>query len=289
MKFISKSIIYFFMLALTLVLTACGGGGGGGGGGSAPVAAAIDADNAEALSVAGLDATQEALVSQNANPFGVSISPDPATTAVSQAVANVVKQQMTLSGVVILNGDCGGTVDVPDPNALSGTMTFNDFCVFGGSLGNMVMNGSVTYSINDPMLSLTYSNFTVTFGGETITLSMSVTVNMNTGEVTWSSSFVGSDGASLTYSNFEISGDPSTGITVMSGRVTYSGVGYVDIYTTSPVVVGSCVNNRPMSGTIVAEGSNGTSASITFDTCTTYTWCYDLNDGAGQQCDAGTW
>ncbi|MGD8572940.1 MAG: hypothetical protein PVH98_10815 [Gammaproteobacteria bacterium] len=284
-----KFVWGFLILTALLVLTACGGSSGGGGGGAAPTPAAINADNAEELSIAATDAAYEATINQNANPFGISTAPDSTTVAVSQVTTGILEQLRSPVGVTVA-GDCGGNFVAPDnPNATSGVITFNNYCTFVPDFGNMIMDGDVRFSYRSPIISLTYTNFTVTFGGETQTLSMSVTINEQTGEISYTSNFVGSGGAQLTVSNFEISGTPSSGITITSGRVTHSEFGYVDISTTSPVVLTGCDNDRPMSGTIVAEGSNGASASITFEGCDSYTWCYDLADGSGPQCGIGTW
>ncbi|WP_455376749.1 hypothetical protein [Kaarinaea lacus] len=291
MKIMSRLFLNLFILVVALGLTACGGGGGGGGQ-SAPTPATITADNAESLAVAASESTKEAVVSQNANPYAVSISPDPTTTAVSRKIAELIRLNMSATGLVLFSGDCvpnPGTVEIADPNSTTGSVEFNNYCINVPGYGEMVMNGSVSYSFNDPYLYLTYSNFTVSFGGNVETIDMSVTINMNTFEVSWSSSFVSSDGATVSYADFDISGDPATGVSIFSGRVTYSGVGYFDVYTESPVVLSGCANGRPMSGTIVAEGSSGTLASITFDSCDSYTWCYDLNNNAGLICETGMW
>lgn len=288
MKTFFKPLLGFLLLGAVFGLVACSSGGDST---PAPQAVAIDDTNAEALSVASADAAYQASVVNDANPFAVSAAPpDDLTVAVSRVIGDRYRPRLSVSGEILMNGDCGGNIDVPNPNATSGTMTFNDFCTFVPGYGNMVMDGSVTYSFRDPMLSLTYNNMTVSFGGETQTLNMSVTVNLNTGEVvSSSSSFPGSDGSTLTISNFDISGTPSSGIYINSGRVTHPSFGYIDISTTSPLVWGSCTNDRPMSGTIVAQGSNGTSASITFNSCSDFTWCYDLGDGSGPQCASGSW
>jgi len=255
-----------------------------------PQGAAISDSNAEALSIAATDATYEASVNDAANPFGVAKSVDSTTVTVSQQVANIFKLQRSPAGAVYLTGDCGGNVEGPDnQNATSGILTFNSYCTNVPGYGNMIMDGNVSFSFRDPILNLNYNNFQVSFGGQTETLNMSMTVNLNTGEASWSSSFTGTGGEQLTISNFDMSGTPSSGININSGRVTHPSFGFIDIRTTSPVVLTGCDNNRPMSGTIVAEGGGVTSASITFNGCNSYTWCYDLGDGSGPQCNNGTW
>jgi len=288
MKHIAGQLLNFSLLTLLLSLVACGGGGGGGGGGSAPTAAKITAENAQSLSVAALDAAERAAAEGGLGNIlgGGVVEPNQTVTAISQTIAQLFKQHLTVSAAVIA-GDCGGTINIPETS--SGTIVFNDYCVTVPGYGEMIMNGSVSYSYSDPVITLTYNNFTVSYGGETYTINMSATVNINTGEVSWTSSFTGSDGTTLTYSEFDVSGDPSTGITVNYGRVTYGDAGFVEISTEQPIVFSGCTNGRPMSGSIVAEGSNGTMASITFNDCNSYTWCYDLNDGAAPTCNTGMW
>ncbi|HEY5604116.1 MAG TPA: hypothetical protein VIM41_13500 [Gammaproteobacteria bacterium] len=275
------------VLALVVGLSACSSGDESP---PPPQSAAISATNAQALSIAATDASIEASVNQAANPFGVSIAVDSTTVAVSQQIANMFQQQRSPIGAVVLTGDCGGSVEGPDDQtATSGVMSFNNYCTNVPGYGNMTMNGNVAFSFRDPVLSLNYNNVQVSFGGQTETLNMSLTVNLDTGDVSWSSSFAGTGGQQLTISNFEITGTPSSGINIISGRVTHPSFGYIDITTSSPVVLTGCENNRPMSGTIVAQGSGGTSASITFNGCNSYTWCYDLGNGSGPQCNSGTW
>ena len=289
MKNFTKSLFNLLFLVVTFSLVACGGGGGGGGGNTAPTAATITADNAESLAIAASESTQEAVVNESAQgalPFSVPDSSNDLEAAVSRKIAQLYLQQLSATGLII-TGDCGGSINIPE--TATGTITFNGYCTPVPGYGNMIMNGSVTYSYNDPYVSLTYSNFTVSFGGETQTINMSMTVNINTGEITYNSSFVSSSGVTLSYTNFEFTGNAQTGVTVTSGQVTYSGIGYFNVYTESPVVLSGCSNGRPMSGIIVAEGSNSTMASITFDGCDSYTLCYDLNDGAGLICDTGMW
>jgi len=287
MKTFFRPLLSFLLLGAVFGLVACSSGGDS----PAPQAVAIDDSNAEALGIAATDAAYQASVVNDANPFAVStVPPDDLTVTVSRIIGDKYRPRIAVSGEILMYGDCGGDIDVPNPNATSGTMTFNDFCVSVPGYGDMVMDGTVTYSFRDPLLSLTYNNMSVSFGGETQTLNMSVTVNLDTFEVvSSSSSFPGSDGSTLTISNFDISGTPSSGVYINSGRVTHPSFGYFDISTTSPVVLTGCTNDRPMSGTIVAQGSNGTSASITFNGCNDYTWCYDLGDGSGPQCSSGTW
>lgn len=256
----------------------------------APQGAAINDGNGEALTIAATDATYEATVTSAANPLGVATSENSTAITVSQQVANIFKQRRSPAGAVYFTGDCGGTVEGPDnENATSGVLSFNSYCTNVPGYGNMIMDGDVSFSFSDPIVYLTYRNFQVTFGGQTETLNMSMQVNINTGEASWSSNFTGTGGDQLTISNFEITGTPSSGITVVSGRVTHPSFGFIDISTTSPVVLTGCDNNRPMSGTIVADGGGNTSASITFNGCNSYTWCYDLGDGSGPQCTNGTW
>jgi len=285
MKTIVKAGFIFSLLGFLLV--ACSSGGDST---PPPQAVAFSDSNAEALGIAATDAAYQATIVKNVNPLAVSMSPDALTITVTQIIGELYRPRLTPGGVVIATGDCGGNVDAPDSDASTGTLTFNEFCVFVPGYGNMVVDGNVSFSLRDPILSLTYSNVSVSFGGETHTLNMSVTINLDTFEVlSSSSSFPGSDGSQLTISNFDITGTPSSGININSGRVTHPGFGYIDISTTSPVVLTGCTNNRPMSGTIVAQGSNGTSASITFNGCNDYTWCYDLGDGSGPQCATGSW
>ncbi|WP_455219658.1 hypothetical protein, partial [Kaarinaea lacus] len=176
MKTIFKPLPGFLLLGTLFSLVACSSGGGS----SAPQAVAINDSNAEPLSIAATDSAYQATVVQNANPLAVSTALDDLTVTVTQIIGNVYQPRLTPNGVIVATGDCGGNVDMPDPNANSGTMTFNNFCVSVPGYGNMVMDGSVTYSFRDPILSVTYNDMSVTFGGETQTLNMSVSINMDT-------------------------------------------------------------------------------------------------------------
>jgi hypothetical protein len=265
--------------------------------------AAITPSNSETISITATEGATQAVSEHTANesnPFSFGfvssgLSNEDLNYTVAQIINSVHAQTNNLAvavtiGASDLAGDpyyCGGTITVPDnANATSGKLTFKNFCY--DFLGPITMNGSITFSKTATQLTVNYKNFTASFERESFTINSSVICGLNNNVVTTcsiSSSYVGSDGLTYRIDDFTISGDPTFGFDV-SATFYHPTHGSVGIATTSPIML-ECTGPQPSSGAIAITGSSGTSASITFDSCTSYTYCYDL--GSGPTCNTGTW
>jgi hypothetical protein len=82
-----------------------------------------------------------------------------------------------------------------------------------------------------------------------------------------------------------VSGNPETGITISSGRIYHPEQGYVDISTDAPLVYAGCDNGKPSSGTLVLQGSGGSTADVIYNSCTEYQVCVNGN----ATCQTYTW
>ena len=284
----------FIILLATMLVTACGGGGGGGS--SAPTysglttPAAITVTNAEALSEKSLEGVDEA-VAQNAaneaNPFGISISQTSSNT--NQLIINTARQAASTSqslgslpaGITVTAAQlgypfCGGSVSVPDnwqySTYLNGTMILNNLCINDPYFGIVTMNGSVIFTENATQFTLQYVNLTINDGSTTETINM--TVSCTSSDCSISTDYVGSDGSTYRIANLDITGSGS-------GPYTFSATFYHPDYG-SVTVTGSgiylnCPDGSISAGTLNLSGASGSSASVLFTGCNTYsgTW----NDG----------
>lgn len=299
--------ILALILSAPLFLSGCGGGGGNGGGlsytGNTSVAA-ISADNIQKIAKTATEGATQSIseyTASESNPFSLAIissnfPSNEINTTVSQIIKKVQDQGSNLVTAITIDasdfvGDpyyCGGSMTLPDnPSATSGSMTFNNFCY--DFVGQMTMNGSITFSETATTLSVSYVNFTVTFEGQSFTINSSMSCTLD--EFGWpitctiSSYFTGSDGSVYRIDNFSVYGDSISGFDV-DATVFDPTYGSVTITTTSPILFG-CSGPQPSSGAISFAGSGGTSGSIIFDSCTSYTYTYDL--GAGPVSNTGTW
>jgi hypothetical protein len=290
------------IIGTALTLTGCGGGGSSSSGGSASVsysgstsAAVIDQNNASTISVASGVAVQKAANSLNAS-FGVSIS----TTSSSQLSANDANQTVTNALVnygalnmpagVTQTGACGGSVSstTAPPSSgsgpWSGTATFSNYCISGGSSGNTIMNGTVVFNFGDmstPSVNSTlqFSNYSIQMSGHTYTLD-SVTVTCGSSSCDYERDYLDSDGSIYRTANVSITGDGST--TPYNGSMTFydPNDGHV-LVTVSGITYGQC-GNYPDGGSITIQGSSGGAATINFyppSPCT-YSGTYNLAGGA---------
>lgn len=325
MKYPLKKFTFSALLAGMLIVTGCGGGDDGGGsvltytGNTAP--AAVSAANAEELGASAADATTETIQNGeigDAIPIGVAVTAD-APESIRQQVNRSVKyiwddlkqDSVSAAGVIYTSDQlndlasqqegqtvdwfCGGSMDIPsNPNATSGTMTFYDLCFDLGEPGTspIIMNGSVSfvYSQNGDSWSetTTYSGFTVTMNGETYTLSGTETCTGNnaTFEYSCADLYTGADGQTYQIADSSYYGDPQNGY-YFDATFYHPSYGAVEISTTSSITF-NCGNRIPDSGSISFIGTGGSSGTVTFNDCTSYTVTY--NDGAGNTGTIdGTW
>jgi hypothetical protein len=163
----------------------------------------------------------------------------------------------------------------------SGSMTFNNLCFDMGYLGtgetgDMVINGSMSISVSGTTETVTYSNLSVTSGGETYTFSGTEVCDTVTFEC--STLFEGSDGQTYMAADVNVSGDDVSGYSV-SATLSDPTYGVMTVTTTTPIIFNSCPGGVPESGVVSFSSTNGSSGAVTFIDCANYSVAW--NDGAG--------
>jgi hypothetical protein len=237
---------------------------------AAPTNASIDSSNAEDLATAGTEAVKQAVNNDSVPTFGF------ARLGKVDPLKQLSAQVVTTPMATLIEGVCdSGTFDVTSSET-SGSYTY-DNCDIGG----IIFDGSATYTSstanNVTTFTISYSNFTITYGGEaeSVDLTMTCTIDSNAGTVscTYDSEALGIDGRTYTVTDIEVSGDDITGWTV-SATVVDPDHGEVTITTSVAVNFGSCTNGQPESGSItVSDGTN--EMSVTYNDCTSFTVDFD--------------
>lgn len=266
-----RSVAVASMIGVCVALTACGGGGGGSssggsGGGTNSSQATVDDNNARTLSEASAEGAKKAVAQSNAPRQVEQQTPEQRAQQLVQDLLNASGNGAKQTGArTTISGDCGGSATVTGGSSGS-TITYNNFCS-----GGVVANGTAVVSFSSSgAYTITYSNFTVTYGGETYTLNMIVSCDSQ-GNCTYSEDFTGSDGRSYRVEGSTVSGNSSSGYNI-SATVYDPDYGYIEITATN---VTFCSNGNPGTGSITFTGSGGTSASVTFDSCSSYTVTVD--------------
>jgi len=303
-----KSIVSGFSAVLVVLLAGCGGSSSnddgtnnsGGGivysGSTAP--AAVSGSNAENLGVGTTDAISQAIDSDSADisgiPFSVSIieSSDIGQQILAKSLELVATQQfgnlpvgVTIGGegFSMEQGYCGGSMTIPDSWAsdeglsgdsafeISGTITFNNLCLDLGSagFGAMTINGAITISAGGVR---TYNNLTARFADGTSIICDGV-------DCSASAVFSGADGATYSVADVVVTGDSIMGYSV-DASYCHGTYGCLTISTDSPIIF-SCENGRLASGSISFSSTDGSSGTITFNDCNSYTIAFaTITDGS---------
>ena len=289
-----KLLSLFFVGALSItVIVGCGGGGGGGG---VPAGitytgvttqALIDENNAVDIvleTYEGVDTTSElnvlGAVSENSssvrNPLFFDIS------AYFQSVIHEIEssagQNSEYMGAVrtesdTINGSCGGSFSYnltgdDQTGNFSGALTFNNFCE-QGSKANGSMNLSANINLNTGefnYLEMTFTNFTMTSGQESISMNGRIDFNLQSSPITMTFSFIYKDNnlnKTYKYENFAYEYTEGFGFVDMtfSGRFYHHDYGYVDIVTESPLRINGS-DFYPSSGSVIFTGDSGTKARL---------------------------
>jgi len=270
-------------------------------------AASIDTINAEEIATTTTESLSEIISSttaNNANPFAISMTSgqSPLSEQIVNIIYGVVQNATLPVGITLGNTDlmslvpgyCGGTITVPDDfvgstSSFSGSMTFNDLCLDEGN-GQVTVSGTVTFVGDTTSITITYTDFSVSTGGVTEIVNVAFScAGIDTPSPTCSLStiYFGSDGQTFQVSNFVITTDASNSY-VIGGTFFHPAHGSVDFLTITPVTFNCPAGQaQPDSGELTFTGSGSTSGRIVFDSCTSYTWCFD--EGAGETCNTGTW
>jgi hypothetical protein len=228
--------------------------------------ATVDDDNAKTLSEAATYGSIQAVDQQNApTPFSAEETPK---EAVQGVINEMLRDQYGVATRDVktdttINGDCGGSATFSNATQTGGTIIYNNYCTSG-----MVMSGRVDYTIpSGGGYTFNYSNFTVSYGGESYSFNMTVSCDAQY-NCSYSEDFTGSDGRTYRVEDSSVSGTNASGYNV-SATVYDEDYGYIDISASG--LTFNCSNGFPGTGTISITGGGGSSASVTFNSCTSYT------------------
>lgn len=256
------------------MLVGCGGSGGGGA--STASAADITSDNVNDLSMAATEAAKSASESDTPDvnlPFKSS-----ADSSVTNKLQSLPSQVTGISDAEINALVCpgGGSVNITGlDNINENTTSVNFDMSFSGcndSYGTIIQSGSVSYSgdINGNF-TMTYSNLVVTYAGQTETLNGSMSCNSN-GSCSENLSYSGEfTGRTYQTENMQVTGDAYSGYNV-SGSVTDPQHGVIEIDASG--LTFNCPGGQPGTGQITIT-SGGESASVSFDSCASFTVTYN--------------
>jgi len=202
--------------------------------------------------------------------------------------------------VSTIDGTCAvnpGTITFPaglaEIGTINGTLTFNSFCLAGGTLtGDVIFDGDADFEIiydNTSMitkLDLLFTNITLTEGGYTIANSGAITLEGSQLITAITMDYVGSDGRQYQATNLDKTGTYVNGYSIGDGSaISDPDYGTVKIKTKTPMSYNNCSNGKPVSGTLVVTGENGDVMEVNYDGCANYTIC--LNGGT--TCDSYSW
>ena len=253
-----------------LVLSACGGGGGN----SGPSPATITSNNAKDIAVASTNTASNSKSSSILNIFGKTSAPDTQLIVSNIIAKNIAQIQQATENL----GMCSsGTGDMEFSETTAATITFNNCTITGTESNPVILTGTAYYSSadNGNTIVLRYVNFTINFDGDISTINASIScsgINAGTISCSYNLDFTGSDGRHYIVGSITVSGDPYTGLTV-SATVTDPNHGVFSMNTTTPVTFNCATPNEhiPDSGSITFTGTGGSTGSVTYNNCTSYT------------------
>ena len=268
MKLPGIKLSYLLLAAMFALATACTSSDSSS---TAPKVTSITVENMQALAIAGTEGVKQSIKSESASLFAKTTNETP----IQELTVSLAQQIAADPQFELIAGICdSGTVDQTFTSS-TGSITYND-CEIAGAIydGSAVFTSSSSGDLS--ILSITYTNFTVTFDGEVTTLDLQMTCTTNTStyesDCSYNSEALGIDGRVYTVSDSSVTGDAFSGYTV-EATVTDPDNGEVTVSTSSVVILG-CANGQPSSGTITV--SDGTSSmTVTFIDCTSYSVKFD--------------
>ena len=269
--------------AAVLLLQACGGGGGSDGTSSfvpsytgLTTEARIETANAEDLSTASVSGALQASIASDAS----SLSPRPAPSheATLLELSPRIAQWVTAANETLAAREVPGlcdtgtaTTDATDTDPV-GTIVFVNCGIDDGSGNLMILNGTVDYAFNQSAdtFDMTF-HVTALYLGETAVINLTihcVSISTVAASCAVSSDFVGLDGRIYRVADIDVTGNPSTGVTV-TATVYDPDHGRVSLITGTAMVF-DCPNGVPSTGSVTISGADTTSAMIDFVDCSQY-------------------
>jgi hypothetical protein len=292
MKYLSnRSITLLFSL---LLLQGCGGGGGDSDDSSssssttytgATAQATIDTSNAKELTTGAASGTQQAVASDALSLAAKGSQPTPTSklTEVSPRIAQWIDQLRRPNAAKVVDVsneicDQGGSA-VADTNdaETQGAITFTNCTMSDTEGGSMVLNGTVTYNADASAdtINMVY-NVSVDYIGQTQVILVTLAcdnVSSPSASCSITSDFEGIDGKVYRIEDLSVSGSHASGFYV-SMTFYDPDHGWIAVTTTQPLTYG-CADAVPGSGMLSMNGADDTSATISFDSCSSYTVTVD--------------
>ena len=275
-----KSIFKYTLLSMILSwgLVACGGGGGSGddNGDSgayngATGAARVSMDNSDDLTLAAVSGIKAA-VSEDLIPDSI-----PSGSSRPEGAVNW-KRLASRTANQPVEGVCrSGSVDVTSTENGSGTagtvtMVFDNCTYDDTDTGETVtIDGTMEYVFNeDHSFSVTIHNMTVTssYGTERMAYyHMACDADFN---CTWTTDVAGIDGRTYRIENAQI-----YGTAMLDGSLTVYDPDYGAVEVIVEGVLYECATGVPSAGSIMLTGEGGSSASVLFNDCNSFTVTVD--------------
>ena len=264
---------YLPIILLTgMALTSCGGSSSDSKDDSAAV---VNADNADELSVA---ATVGARAAIDQDKAPTAFKPSPQASVILKLSEKLARDMSTANRTAnqTIEGVCSsGSVDSQsNSDGTQFTITYNNCTIAGGlELGSSVTaNGTLRYTQNsDGSFHFAYENFTITYLGETTTINMVVDCDSD-GNCTYVSDFDGLDGRTYRVEGATVS--TTNGYTYTVSATVYD-PDYGSITISANITYGSCAAGVPESGSITYTGSGGSSGSVVYNGCDSFTVTVD--------------
>ena len=277
-----------FLLSL-FMLQGCGGGGGDSPSfGSVPTyaglttEAVIDTANARDLTTASASGSLQAVVANEASGILSRSTPnlEAKLLEISPRIAQWLGQDIgafvaKTTNVTSLICDAGGTAiaDTNDAETV-GTITFSYCGISDGAGDAIVLNGTVDFSYvtSSDSISMVY-HVTVSYAGESQAINMTIScIDFMTSSpsCTVSSDFIGLDSRTYRITDISVSGTATSGFSVYA-TIYDPDNGRFDMTTSVPILFDCPTAGIPSTGVVGISGASGTSATISFDSCSSFT------------------
>jgi hypothetical protein len=163
----------------------------------------------------------------------------------------------------------GGNIDEQLDSQTAGivVLTFND-CIIVAAGSTLSGAMTMTTSADNTAFTLDYSDFSITAGNLTKTISFVMTCTSTPSDFNCSiaSSITGIDARDYAIVTDEVTGNANSGYN-LTGTITDPKHGIISVDASAVLF---CDDGRPLSGNIDFE-SNQTNGSVSFDSCTSYT------------------
>ena len=251
----SKLLASGFLLS-TLFLSACGGGG------SSDSRAEITSANARELSISATSALRVSVDGQSSNPFGARHAADTMSRLAFSTSTDCADYSTGSTGTV---------------NFITGTSSVAVVFACSDLSGTFEMEFSPNYA-NWTSFEANFNDFTD--GSQTFDGSFECS-RPNSTSINISCSYAYSGLTGIDSGSYSISGSAFTGnnISGYNGTVTVtdSDRGSVTITASDIIYDDACAFDVPVSGTLTMNGSEGSSATVTFNDCNSATVLVDGN------------